>query len=71
MKKILALILAIMMVLSLCACGTDTEVVPVDDAPVAVVDVASDEPTGEPTEEIAVEVEVDVATDVVEETVEE
>lgn len=71
MKKILALIMAIMMVLSLCACGTDTEVVPVDEAPVPVVDVASDEPTGEPTEEIAVEVEADVATDAVEETVEE
>ena len=71
MKRLFAILLAVAMVLSLCACGTDTEIVPVDDAPAAVVDVASDEPTGEPTEEIVVEVEADVATDVVEETVEE
>lgn len=77
MKKILAFILSVMMVLSLCACGSVEDTAAPDATPTDVVVEASVEPSGEATDEIVIEDEVVVedgiteATEVVEEIVEE
>lgn len=57
MKKLIALLLAVMMVLALCACGSssesaDTAAAPAAPAEGAAIGEPSEEPTGEPVAEL-------------------